>query len=121
MPPDIKTYQCKPDQCKLFKTLFDLQAGELKGLETTLAFIMIRGDENEVFFSYGYDKNNNDALCCTAKNRILNVFVGTAFERHTAEITNMSRRAPFLKLFFYLPLTIDLIEKNQLVLKKFQS
>ena len=49
----IETYSCKENEVKLNTCLYDLTTGEFKGLQTELAFIMLRGDNNQSFISDG--------------------------------------------------------------------
>ena len=70
---------------------------------------MVRGDEIKTFFSY--DGNKNNVPYCTSKLRVMTVFIGTAFKRHTVEIISKLHDEPFLELFFYLPSTADQIGK----------
>ena len=56
-PKEILKYKCQPNEVKLLSFIYDLETGEFKGLREQLAYIVLRGNENEIFFSYGYDKN----------------------------------------------------------------
>ena len=54
-PAEIDQYVCKDNEVKLFTCMYDLQAGEFLGLRFEVAFIVLRGDERELFLSYGFD------------------------------------------------------------------
>ena len=53
---NIEEYKCLPHKVKLVALPYNVDNGDFLGFEKRLAFIMIRGDNNEAFFSYGYDK-----------------------------------------------------------------
>ena len=57
-PNDIETYQCKKNETKLIKCLYDKTTGDFLCLRKELAYIVLRGDATECFFSYGYKKRN---------------------------------------------------------------
>ena len=52
---DIENYSRKANEVKLHTYIYDLTTGEFQELKTELAFIVLRGDTNELFFSYGFD------------------------------------------------------------------
>ena len=43
--------------------------------------LVLRGDQHEIFFSYGYDKSKSQILYSYSKNQIPDAFVSTAFRR----------------------------------------
>ena len=55
-PKDIAIYECNENEVKLLCCIYDLDSGEFKGIREQLAYIVLRGDKNEIFFSYGFDK-----------------------------------------------------------------
>ena len=61
-PGDIKEYSCKENEVKLLSCVYDLESGNFKGLRMMLAYIVLRGDEDEVFFSYGFNKAKSSVL-----------------------------------------------------------
>ena len=48
LPEDFNNYKCQPDEVKLCVPLYNVETGEFKGLRGWLAYIMVRGDENEI-------------------------------------------------------------------------
>ena len=88
---DLKNYQCKSDVVTLLIPLYDTETGEFKGIDSTLAYIMFRADENEA---------NGTILYCTSKNKTQNAFVGTAFKKHIGELIKELLDDSFSKLFF---------------------
>lgn len=89
--------------------LYDTETGEFKGIDSTLAYIMFRADENEA---------NGTILYCTSKNKTQNAFVGTAFKKHIGELIKELLDDSFSKLFFYLLSTTDWKEKKHQFLSK---
>ena len=49
-PKDIATYECNENKVKLLCCIYDLESGEFKGIREQLAYIVSRGDKNEIFF-----------------------------------------------------------------------
>ena len=74
VPAQIETYSCKENEVNLHPCLYDLTTGELKGLQTELAFIMLRGDNSQSFFSYGFDLDKSSVSYSTSKQKIPDAF-----------------------------------------------
>ena len=49
-PKEILKYECQPNEVKLLSCIYDLETGDFKGLRQQLAYIVLRGDENQFFF-----------------------------------------------------------------------
>lgn len=71
---NIEEYECKPKEVKLITPLYDVDSGKFLGLEKRLAFFLVRGDQDEAFFSYGYDKSRSKKLYSTSKKLLPNIF-----------------------------------------------
>ena len=52
---------------KLYASLYNIETGEFKGLQKWLAHIMVQGDEDEMFLSYGFDEDKSNALYSSYK------------------------------------------------------
>ena len=77
---------------------------EFQGLKSELAFIVFRGDSNEIFFSYRFASDKAAVLYSTSKQKVPDVFVSTAFKKHYSETINKRREEEeFSTLFYYLP------------------
>ena len=74
-PKDIKEHKCAENEVKLLSCVYDLESGEFKGVRLMLAYIVLRGDEDEVFFSYGYNKIKSKVLYCYSKQQIPDTFI----------------------------------------------
>ena len=57
-PKDIATYNCNENEAKLLCCIYDLDTGEFKGIREQLAYIVLRGDKNEIFFHTDTTKTN---------------------------------------------------------------
>ena len=82
--------------------------GEFQGVTEQLAYIVLRGDKEEVFFSYGFDSAKSKVLYSYSKNKIPDAFFSTAFKKHYSEIRNEKRdNEDSSSLFFFLPSITD--------------
>ena len=100
---NIDNYVCKQNDLKLTTCIYDLATGEFQGLKSRLAFIVLRGDSNEIFFRYGFGSDKAGILYLTSKQKIPDAFLSAAFKKHYSEIINGKReKEKFLTLFYYL-------------------
>ena len=76
-PKDITTCDCNKNEVKLHCCIYDLTTGEFKGVREQLAYIVLRGDKNEIYFSYGFDKIKSQILYSYSKQQIPDAFVST--------------------------------------------
>ena len=106
-PEDISTYECKDNETKLLTCVYDLETGTFKGLRLMLAYIIIRGDEDEFFFSYGYNKTKSKILYSYMKQQIPDTFIATGFNKHFKEVVNEKRDESSSEMFYYLPSISD--------------
>ena len=106
-PKDISQYECLPNEVKLLSCVYDLESGEFKGVREQLAYIVLRGDEHEIFFSYGYDKSKSKVLFSYSKQQIPDAFISTSFKKHFNEIINEKRNENSSSLFYFLPSISD--------------
>ena len=90
-PSQIDQYVCKDNEIKLFTCLYDTETGEFLGLKSEIAFIVLRGDEREVFLSYGFDSEKASILYSSSKQKIPDAFISTAFRKHYSDIMNERR------------------------------
>ena len=106
-PKEIETYQCLPNKVKLLSCVYDLETGEFKGNREQVAYIVLRGDEHELFLSYGFEKNKSKILYSFSKQQIPDAFISTSFKKHFNEIMNEKRNEESSSLFFFLPSVSD--------------
>ena len=105
---DLDNYKFKDNKCLLYVPLYNTETGLFKGLGKRLGYISLRGDKNETFYSYGYDKERSKLLYCTMKQPLPNIFQCTSFKKHNnfliQEKLNESNES---SLFLFLPSTLD--------------
>ena len=106
-PKDIETYICSKNEVKLLSCVYDIQSGNFKGIREQLAFIVLRGDDDETFLSYGFDKIKSKLLYSYSKQQIPNAFVSVPFKKHFEEIMAESRNESSSSLFYFLPSVSD--------------
>ena len=105
-PKDIETYICSKNEVKLLSCVYDIKTGDFKGIREQVAFIVLRGDADETFLSYGFDKIKSKQLYSFSKQQIPNAFVSVAFKNHFEEIMNADR-SESSSLFYFLPSVSD--------------
>ena len=106
-PVEIDEYVCKDNEIKFFTCMYDLQTGNFLGLRCEVAFIVLRGDERELFL-YGFDTDKASVLYFSLKQKIPGAFISTSFKKHYSEIMNERReKEDFSTLFYYLPSITD--------------
>ena len=70
--------------------------------------IILTGDLNETFFSYGFYKERSNVLYCTGKQPLPNIFQCRAFKKHIQYLLNQDQEKGCCnKMFLYLPSTLD--------------
>ena len=67
---------------------------------------MIGRDPDETFLSYSYDEERSKVLYSSYKHPLLNIFQGTAFQRH-AKMLIEERSAEDISQLFFLSSTTD--------------
>ena len=87
--------------------LYNTKTGHFRGVKKWLAFIMITGDLDEVFYSNEHDEEKSKVLYPSFKHPIPNIFQGTAFKKHAEMLIEKKQNKELLKLFFFLPSTTD--------------
>ena len=106
-PEDISTYICSKNEVKLLSCVYDLESGNFKGVREQIAFIVLRGDVEETFLSYGFNKTKSKLLYSFSKQQIPDAFVSVAFKKHFQEIINEGRSEIKSSLFYFLPSVSD--------------
>ena len=106
-PKDIANYTCLKNEVKVLSCVYDIESGDFKGIREQLAFIVLRGDSDETFLSYGFDKMKSKLLYSFSKQQIPDAFVSVAFKKHFDEIMNEKRDDSSSSLFYFLPSVSD--------------
>ena len=109
---NINQHTLAKNEVNLVVCLYDTDTGEFLGLQKWLAYIILRGDEEECLFSYGYSEKISKTLYSVAKKKIPNAIISTCLKKHYYGIMNERRpNEEFSALFFYLPSITDRKEK----------
>ena len=108
-PEDINAYICSKNEVKLLTCVYDLESGDFRGIREQIAYIVLRGDADEIFLSYGYNKTKSTVVYSFSKEQIPNAFVSVAFKKHFDEIVNESSSKSDVKssLFYFFPSISD--------------
>ena len=109
-PPevDLDNHKYLDNEVLIFTPLYNTENGLYRGLKKRLSNIILRGDLNETFFSYGFDKERSKVLYCTVKQPLPNIFQCTAFKKHIQYLLNQNQeKSCCSKMFLYLPSTLD--------------
>ena len=105
-PKDIESYVCAQNEVKLLSPVYEIETGQFKGIRKQMAFIVLRGDSDETFLSYGFDKTRSKTLFSYSKQQIPNAFVSVAFKKHFEQIMSGDRDESST-LFYFLPSLSD--------------
>ena len=106
-PKDITNYICSKNEVKLLSCIYDIETGIFKGFREQVAFIVLRGDANELFLSYGFEKSKSKLLFSFSKQQIPNAFSSVAFSKHFKKVLNKDQSEDSSSLFYFLPSTSD--------------
>ena len=86
----------------MYASDYDHKSGKFLGVKESLAYIMIRNEEQETFFTYGFSAEHASILYCYSRQSMATVFKGTAFNTHKLQNYTESN-ARMSDIFFYLP------------------
>ena len=107
-PEDIAAHECQPNEVKLVTCIYDLTNGQFKGVRESLAYIVLRGDMEDVFLSYGFDVAKSKVLYAVSKEKIPDASSCTCFNKHCNEIMNEKRgKEKHSTLSYFLPSITD--------------
>lgn len=108
----MEEYEPNEDEVKILGAKYDVSTWRFLGLEYCLAYLTVLGDYLEVFFDYGYSKENSKILYSTHKMKVPNSFSTTIFNRHRMQYESRAfSETESSNIFFYLPSTVDRIEE----------
>ena len=105
---NLDTYVCKDNEVIVYCPVYNKSTGLYGGLTKKLSYITLRGNLNERFFSYDYQKEKNSLFFSSMKTKLSNVFCCTSFKKHLlfslVKIRMVKNLLHFL--FIFLPLWI---------------
>ena len=62
LPEDLQNHKCHDMEVIMYRPRYDSVTGTFLGLYETIGYIMVRGDPEEHFLAYGYNKQNSKIL-----------------------------------------------------------
>ena len=98
---DIDLYQCVENEVKMSRPKYDISNGQFLGLYETVRLVVVRGDDDEVFFNYVFDKDKSKVLYSYQKRRN-KILSGTMFKSHKDQIESDELKSGYSDLFFFL-------------------
>ena len=105
---NLDNHEFKDHEARFFMPVYNKTTGLYGGLTKKLAHITLRGDANERFYSYGFDKEKSTLLYCVNKKPLPNIFHCTSFKQHHAFLLDENnKKSDFSKIFMFLPSTLD--------------
>ena len=105
---NLETHVFQEHEALLYVPFYNKVTGLYGGLTKKLAHIILRGDDSERFYSYGFSKEKSALLYCTHKDPLPNIFHCMAFKKHYEFLLDENqKKAKFSKMFLYLPSTFD--------------
>lgn len=107
----MDTCEFKDREVKLFRPCYDTTAGHFQGLNETLGYIMVCGDEDEHFTDSGFCKQNSKILYSHHKKRISSNFSGTFFKRQRTQCETGALNTNFSEAFFFCPRLLTVSRK----------
>ena len=106
-PEELDEYISSEDHLvKMYVPLYDNNDRRFLGVKETADYVMLRGDSNETFWTYGFSEEKPSLLYYYSKQPMPNVFKGTAFNAYSNEMLSERDRNDFSKIF-YLPSITD--------------
>ena len=84
---NLDNNEFKDHEACLFMPVYNKGTGLYAGLTKKLAHVTLRGDANERFYPYRFDKEKSTLLYCVNKKPLPNIFHCTSFKQHHAFFT----------------------------------
>ena len=88
---NFDTYVCKRDEVIIYCPVYNKSTGQYGGLTKKLGYITLRGDLNERFFSYGYQKQKSSLFYSSMKTELPNVSSCTSFKKHLSFLVDQNQ------------------------------
>ena len=95
-PQNIDSSELQDREVKMFKPKYNSETEEFLGLCETVGLMVVRGDSEEIFLNYGFDKEKLKVLYSHYRRKIPNVFCGTMFNRYRTIIESGELDPDFL-------------------------
>ena len=105
---NLDNHDFKDNEALLFIPSYNTETGLYQSLKKKLGYRTLKGDVNERFFSYGYNKVSSKVLLCTVKQPIPNISHCTAFKKHMSYLLDENQKKSNMShMFLFLPSTLD--------------
>ena len=99
---NLGTYVCKDNEVIVYCPVYNKSTGLYGGLTKKLGYIALRGDLNERFFSYGYQKEKSSLFFSSMKTELPNVFSCTSFKKHLPLLINQNQDGENSSSLFFI-------------------
>ena len=87
LPEDLDAYISDSEKLvKMYVQLYDNNDGRSLGVKETAGYVILRGDSDEIFWTYGFDEEKSSILFCYSKQPMPSAFKATAFNCHNKEM-----------------------------------
>ena len=97
----LDDYEPKENEVIIIRSKYDSVSGQFSGLENSLGYMTVRGDDHENFFDYGFSKEKSKILYSVHKMKIPNSFSNTIFNRHRIQSESGAFSESEKKFFFF--------------------
>ena len=101
------TYVCKENEVIIYCPVYNKSTGLYGGLTKKLGYVTLRGDLQERFFSYGYEKEKSSMFFSSTKTELPNIFCSTEFKKRSYLFDQNQNQVKSSGMFLYLPSTLD--------------
>ena len=98
--PGLDNYKLKENEVIPYVPLYNTKNGYFRGVKKWLAYIMVRGDSDETFSSYGYDQERSKIMYSSFKHPLPNIFQGTLFKKHTKMLISKKNKLKIHRSYF---------------------
>ena len=98
----MSKYELQDREVKFFCPRYHKDTGEFLGLYETVGLLGVRGDAEEIFLNYEYDKEKSKVLYLNYRRKTPNSFCGNIFNRQRSVI-----ECEETSLYFFLPTITD--------------
>ena len=97
---DLDKYNYKANEVMLYVPVYNTATGLYGGLKKKLAYITLRGDPKERFWSYGLCKEKSSLLYCAMKKPMSNIFNCTCFKKHASLLLDENQNQANFQIYF---------------------
>ena len=108
----IDEYVCKKNEIKFITCPYDTTTGIFNGFRLQFAYVILRGDKEESFFSYGVNSKKSTVFYSLSEEIIPNTIVSPFSKKDFSGIMDeRQQKEESSTLYFFLPSITDRSEK----------